>query len=173
METELHQIFLEFSRRKLRQLADRIADCLGRLTEEQIWSRSGRHQNAAGNLVLHLCGNVRQWIGHGVGGLPDIRAREEEFAARGGLSGTELIGRLNAVLRQADAILAHLTPERLRKPVTIQGYNLTVLEAIYHVVEHFAQHAGQIIFITKWLTGEDLGYYRHLSASTPCVDPTP
>ncbi len=173
MESEIHRLFLDFSRRKLRQLADRIADCLSRLSEEQIWSRGGRHQNAAGNLVLHLCGNVRQWIGHGAGGLPDIRARDAEFAAHGGLSRTELIERLDAVLREADAILEGLTPQRLRESVTIQGYRVTVLEAVYHAVEHFSQHTGQIIFITKWLTGEDLGYYRHLSGPAPSPDPTP
>jgi uncharacterized protein DUF1572 len=79
------QLFLDYSVRKLRQLTGRIEDCLGRLTEEQIWARGAESENAVGNLVLHLSGNVRQWIVAAVGGRPDIRERDAEFGARGGL----------------------------------------------------------------------------------------
>jgi uncharacterized damage-inducible protein DinB len=165
------RIFLDYSTRKLRQLSGRIDDCLGRLTEEQIWMRGAESENAAGNLVLHLSGNVRQWIVSGVGGQPDTRQRHTEFDARGGLAVSELKARLRETIDEALAVLDSLPLERLTEPRLIQGYNVTVLEAIYAVVEHFSGHTGQIIYLTKGLTGQDTGYYRHLktahSAKTP------
>ncbi len=167
------RIFLDFSVRKLTQLTDRIGDCLGLLSGEQVWARGGESENAVGNLVLHLCGNVRQWIVSGVGGRPDIRRRDEEFAARGEIQPDELRRRLDATVAEAVAVIEAVTPQRLLETVTPQGYQVTVLEAIYHVVEHFAQHTGQIIYATKMLTGEDLGYYRHLSRPVERADETP
>ncbi len=167
------RLFLDFSSRKLTQLSDRIGDCLGRLTGEQVWARGGENENAVGNLVLHLCGNVRQWIVSGVGGRPDIRKRDEEFAARGEIQPDELRRRLEATVAEAVAVIEAVAPERLLETITPQAYQVTVLEAIYHVVEHFAQHTGQIIYATKMLTGEDLGYFRHLSRPAPRSDDTP
>ncbi|MFN3322989.1 MAG: DinB family protein [Bryobacteraceae bacterium] len=157
------QIFLEFSTNKLEQLASRIEDCLGRLSDEQVWTRHSENENSAGNLVLHLCGNLRQWIGTGVAGMPNVRDRDAEFAARGGLSREQLRARLSDTVREAGKAIRATPAERLSETINVQGYEVTVLEAIYHVVEHFAQHTGQIIFLTKLLTGRDLGYYGHLS----------
>jgi len=156
--------FIAFSAEKLEQLCGRIEDCLGRLSEEQVWMRNTANENAVGNLVLHLCGNVTQWIGTGVAGRPDQRQRDGEFAARGDVQPAELAARIRAVVEDAAAVIRSLTPERLTERTEVQQYNITVLEAVYHVVEHFSMHAGQILFATKLLTGRDLGYYRHLSA---------
>ena len=159
------RLFLEYSANKLEQQTGRIRSCLEKLTEDQIWARGTENENAAGNIVLHLCGNVRQWIGHGVAGKPDIRMREREFNARGGVAREELVERLEGVVAEAAAALRGLDTKRLTERVTIQAYEVSVLEAIFHVVEHFSYHAGQIIFATKALTGEDLGFYRHLGAA--------
>jgi uncharacterized damage-inducible protein DinB len=159
----IEQMFLKFSAEKLDQLRGRIHDCVGRLDDSQIWLRQTDNENSIGNLVLHLAGNVRQWIGHGVGGQPDVRQRDSEFAARGGHDKAALLARLDDSVNNALPIINGLTPDQLTRPVTIQKYNVTIMEAIYHVVEHFAGHTGQILFATKLLTGEDLGYYRHLS----------
>ncbi len=166
MNRNLDRIFLRFSAEKLNQFSSRIIDCLGRLSYEQIWWRGSKNENAAGNLVLHLCGNVRQWIGAGVAGKADIRAREEEFRAAGGPGAEELAGRLRAAVAEALAVLDGLTAESLGRRITVQGYQVTVLEAVYHVVEHFAQHTGQILFATKQFTHQDLGYYRHLAGGS-------
>jgi uncharacterized damage-inducible protein DinB len=163
VEPALERVFLDCSVRRLNQLASRIDDCLGRLDDGQVWFRGGENQNAIGNLVLHLTGNVRQWIVSGVGGAPDVRDRDAEFAASGAAGVEELRRRLRATVHEAAAVVAGVAPERLAERLRIQGYDVTVLEAIYHVVEHFAQHTGQILFVTKAATGEDLGYYAHLS----------
>ena len=132
------------------------------LTEEQIWARGGQNENAVGNLVLHLTGNIRQWIVAGVGGQPDIRQRDAEFAARAAPR-SDLAARFHNTVAEAAGILETLPPERLPERLAVQGYHVTVLEAIYSVVEHFSGHTGQIVYAAKMLTGEDLGYYRHLS----------
>src|SRR6185437_10154721 len=118
--------------------------------------------NAIGNLVLHLCGNVRQWIVAGVGEQPDIRQRSTEVDARSAGGSTELLARLRTTVEEAAAVIESLTPERLAERRTIQKYEVPVLEAVYHVVEHFSMHTGQIIFATKLFTGEDLAFYGHL-----------
>jgi len=159
------EIFLKFSADKLEQLHGRIQDCLARLTPEQIWERGSENENAVGNLVLHLSGNVRQWIGSGVAGLEDSRQRDAEFDARGGTAPDELAQLLTRRVEDATGIIRKVPPTRLTDRITPQGHDVTVIEAIAHVVEHFSQHTGQIILLTKMLTGEDLGYYQHLRGS--------
>ncbi len=159
------EIFLTFSAEKLEQLHGRIQDCLARLTPEQIWARTSENENAVGNLVLHLSGNVRQWIGSGVAGLPDNRQRDTEFDARGGTAPVELAELLKTRVAEAAAIIRGVPASRLTERITPQGYDVTVLEAIAHVVEHFSQHTGQVILLTKILTGKDLAYYQHLRGS--------
>lgn len=159
----IEQDFLKYSADKLNQLSGRIHDCLGRLNAEQVWTRNTESENSVGNLVLHLCGNVNQWIGSGVAGKPDTRQRDQEFAARGSVPPAELGQRLSATIAEAAGIIRQVAPARLTEKIIVQKYDVTVLEAIYHVVEHFAEHTGQIIFATKLLTGQDLGYYKHLN----------
>jgi len=162
---ELDRIFIDCSTRRLELLLSRIRDCLNKLSPGEIWSRGNENENAIGNLVLHLNGNLRQWILSGVGGAPDTRQRDAEFEARALMDTEELLGRLEGTVREAIAVIDNVTPERLAESITVQKYDATVLEAIFHVVEHFGQHTGQIIFATKMLTGEDLGFYRHLKAA--------
>ena len=156
-------LFLSFSRERLQTLGSRIVDCLGRLSEEQIWARGSENENSIGNLVLHLCGNAEQWIVSSIGGEADVRDRPSEFAARGGLNARELRSLLETTLAKATEVIRTVPAGRLAEKITVQGRQEAVLEAIYTVVEHFAQHTGQIIFATKMLTGSDLGYYKHLN----------
>lgn len=154
--------FLRVARKELRQGSDRVCDCLGRLSAEQIWHRDNAIENSIGNLVLHLSGNVRQWILAGVGGQPDNRDRDWEFATRESLPADELAERLSGTVAEADALLADLPPDSLMETRSIQVYDVTVLHAITHVLTHFAGHVGQIIWATKHVTGKDLGYYGYL-----------
>ena len=158
----LDRMILESSTAKLRQYSSRIQDCLGKLTYQQIWTRGGESQNSIGNLVLHLCGNLRQWIGYGMAGMPDIRVRDQEFATREGIQAEELRERLDTAVKEACGILENLPAGRLTERIVVQKYDVTILAGILHVVNHFAEHTGQIIFMAKLLTGADLGFYRHL-----------
>jgi uncharacterized damage-inducible protein DinB len=172
-QNDLGRIFLDFSARKLELLNGRIESCLGRLSDDQIWARGGENENAVGNLVLHLAGNVRQWIVSGVGAAPDVRQRDTEFAARGGPSAAKLKERLRGTVSEAVAVIGAVSEGRLTERVTIQDYEGSVLEAIYHVVEHFSMHTGQIQFAAKMLTGADLGFYAHLKKAAPHGEKTP
>jgi uncharacterized damage-inducible protein DinB len=159
----MHELFLKYSVEKLEQYESRINACLDRLTYQQVWTRNADAENAIGNLVLHLSGNVRQWLLSGVGGLEDTRDRDSEFAARDAQHIAELKLRLHETVAEAVRLLRSLPAEQLSEPLKRQGYDVTVLEGIYHVVEHFSHHTGQIIFATKMLTSQDLGFYRHLN----------
>jgi uncharacterized damage-inducible protein DinB len=163
MEPKIEAYFLDFSIRKLEQLVGRIGECMAKLNDEQIWMRHGDHENAVGNLLLHLSGNMRQWIIAGIGGLPDTRVRDQEFAARGQIKRDELMQKLDSTVAEAVAVLKAVSPERLLETYQPQKYRVTIMEGIYHVVEHFAEHTGQIMFATKLLTGQDLGFYKHLN----------
>ncbi len=111
-------------------------------------------------MILHLCGNVRQWLAAGVGGERDIRDRDSEFSSTGGSGAAELTSQLRQTVDHAVEILDGVSAERLLDEINPQSGPVSVLEAIYHVVGHFQQHTGQIIFATKIYTGEDLGLYR-------------
>ena len=156
-------LFLTFSHDRLKLLASRVVDCVGRLSNEQLWARQSANENSIGNLVLHLCGNVQQWIVSGIGDEADVRERDSEFAARGGLDARDLQRRLETMLAKATEVIRTVPASRLPEKITVQNQRKTVIEVIYTVVEHFAQHTGQIIFATKMLTETDLGYYKHLS----------
>ncbi len=170
---DLSRILTEYSARKLGLLTDRIDVCLGKLSEEQVWARGGENENAIGNLTLHLCGNVRQWIISGIGGAADVRQRDAEFSARGGTSIADLKQRLRSTVEEASKVIESLTPARLTERVIIQNYEASVAEAVFHVVEHFSMHTGQILFVTKMLTGDDLGFYAHLRTAAAHGHKTP
>jgi uncharacterized damage-inducible protein DinB len=158
----VESLFLQYSAEKLKQFTDRIEICLKTLTEDQIWARGGENENAVGNLTLHLTGNVRQWIISSLGNNPTKRDRDGEFSARCGQSSSELATALRDTVEQALQIIAGLDTDQLTHTYEIQNSRVSGVEVVYHVVEHFAQHTGQIIFATKMLAGNDLGFYRHL-----------
>ncbi|HEY4739820.1 MAG: DUF1572 family protein [Candidatus Acidiferrales bacterium] len=163
MPDSVANLFLAFSNDRLQLFTSRIVDCLGRVSNEQIWARGAENENSIGNLVLHLCGNVRQWIVSGVGGEADVRDRDAEFAALGGADARELQDRIQTTIRKANEVIRAVPESRLTEKITVQNQEKAVLEVIYTVVEHFAQHTGQIIFATKMFTGQDLGYFKHLN----------
>lgn len=163
-ETELAGIFLEFSRKKLLgQYWPRLKTCVESLSEDQIWWRPNDASNSVGNLLLHLNGNVTQWLVASFNRAEDQRNRPAEFSAREGITRSELLQRLSATLDEAAGVLERLTVEELLAPYEIQGYHVRGLEAIYQVVEHFGLHYGQIAYITKLLHASDLGFYRELN----------
>src|SRR5918993_405316 len=134
----------------------KIERCLDRLSDADVWWRPNEASNSIGNLILHLCGNMTMWIIGGVGKLPFERDRQMEFDERRTISAPELRRRLNSVARQADEVMSAVDANELLSRRQIQGYDVTVLEAIYHVVEHFGMHTGQIILLSKARVGADL-----------------
>lgn len=137
----------------------KIERCLEKLTDEQIWWRANEESNSIGNLILHLCGNARQWIVSGVGSQRDERIRDAEFAQREVITRDELLNLLRSTLTEVETTLRTLDPAKVLDRRQIQGHDVDVLEAIFHVTEHFSMHAGQIFLLTKLLTATDLRFY--------------
>jgi len=140
----------------------RIDNCLNRLTEEQIWQRPNGISNSIGNLILHLCGNIRQYIVSGLGENEDIRQRSLEFSTTGGITKAALLAKLKETCQEAAAVIQSCTTENLMKKRIVQGFDITGMGIVVHVVEHYSYHVGQIAFHTKQLTAEDLGFYADM-----------
>jgi uncharacterized damage-inducible protein DinB len=158
--SDIGQAFIARSRYHLvEDFLPKIERCLERLTDEQIWWRANSQSNSVGNLLLHLSGNARQWIVGGLGGAPDARDRDAEFAQRETIPRAELLTLLKQTVGDVDGTLAQLDANALLETRTIQGLEVSVLEAILHVVEHFSMHTGQIILLTKQLTAQDMHFY--------------
>lgn len=132
----------------------RITHCVNQLNEEQVWWRSHPSLNSIGNLLLHLRGNVRQWIIAGVGGASDVRNRPAEFAERGPIPKAELLRKLEAVVRSANDVLNRLTARQLLEPRRIQGFDVTGAAAILNSVAHFRGHTQEIIHMTRLQLGD-------------------
>ncbi|MFN8670334.1 MAG: DinB family protein [Gemmatimonadaceae bacterium] len=126
---------------------------------DKLWWRPHPSCNSVGNLVLHLAGNVRQWVVSGIGGAPDVRHRDAEFAADGGMDAAELLEHLEKALSEVDAVLARLAPETLGEVRRIQGRETTIQSALYHVVEHFSGHVGQVILLAKMFAPGEIRFY--------------
>ena len=163
-ELDAAALFLAFSRRKLlEQYWPRLRECVESLSDEQVWWRPDSASNSIGNLILHLNGNVRQWLVASFNRLEDARDRPAEFSERELIPAASLLDQLGATMQEAAEVLSRLTQADLVASFQIQGYEVSGLEAVYQVIEHFGMHYGQILYVTKMLRGEDLGFYKHLS----------
>lgn len=143
----------------------RIDKAIAGLSVDDIWWRANSGSNSIGNLILHLDGNVRQWIVSGLGGHSDVRERRLEFEANGGRDGAHLVTQLTTTVHEADDVLSAIDPATLGEARRIQSYDVVVMRAVYTVIEHFSMHTGQIILIAKQFKG-DLGLYD-LSSGNP------
>lgn len=132
---------------------DRMNHCLDQLTDDQIWHRTAPQLNSIGNLILHLCGNVRQWIISGIGGVADIRDRPTEFQEKGPIPRNELQHRLHEVVEEATRVLTEVDAEQLTSLRRIQGFECSGLGAIFDSVPHFRGHTQEIVGMTRLILG--------------------
>jgi uncharacterized damage-inducible protein DinB len=165
--------FTAYARTKLTAHLAQIVRCAGLLSEAELWQRANEHCNSVGNLILHLTGNVRQWIVGGIGGEPFTRDRPAEFAQRGPLPAAEITGALEDVVRRACAVIEGLDAGALGVRRTIQGYDVSTLVAVLHVVEHFSFHTGQIVQLTKVMRNVGLSLYDAEGHRLPGDEPIP
>jgi hypothetical protein len=156
--------FLEFSRRKLlEEYWPRLRASVDLLTDDQVWWRPNHASNSVGNLILHLNGNVRQWLVAAFTHSEDARDRSAEFAERQIISAAKLLDTLGHTMHEVAGVLPRISEPDLLATYRIQGYTVSGLDAVYQVVEHFGMHYGQIVYITKLLRAADLGFYRELN----------
>jgi hypothetical protein len=155
------ELFLKEARHSIEEYhLPRLIRCLQLLDEKDIWWRPNAASNSVGNLVLHLCGNVRQWIISGLGEEQDKRDRDREFAERGPIPRRSLIALVRGTVQEAGDILERGSEASLLRAHDIQGFHVSGMYAVIQVVHHFAYHTGQVIFVTKWKLGRDLRFTR-------------
>lgn len=150
---------------RLAESKKKIRHCLNQLTDEQVWWRQAESQNSIGNLILHLCGNVRQRIVSEVGGELDTRNRPQEFSERRAIPKDELLRQLDVVVQEASMTLTRTTAADLLKSCRVRGVEVTALRAIFESVSHFVGHTHQLIYITRCLLGD--AYWFEWTPSTP------
>ena len=160
MNDSIAQAFIAQAKRHLTQeFLPKLRRCVAELSPQQLWWRPNQNSNSVGNLLMHLEGNLRQWIIAGLGGQPDDRRRDQEFAQRKAIPGDRLMQSLEETVQEAIQVMERLDAPSLLEEHSIQVYQATGLEAIFHVVEHFSYHTGQILYITKSVKDVDLRLY--------------
>lgn len=158
----LYQIRKETKRRILEESIPRCIQCLDQLSDVEIWHRPNGNVVSVGNLILHLCGNARQWILSGIFDQPDTRVRQQEFDTQGPLDRSYLLEKLTTLSRDMEKALDTLTKEQLTQVKNVQGFEESVIGILIHVTEHFSYHTGQIVYYTKSKKDVDMGFYAGL-----------
>jgi hypothetical protein len=160
MPDQIADLFLATSVRGMQRSEDNINVCINKLSDEQMWHRGADHENSIANLLLHLEGNLRQWFLHGIDGQPDVRSRDSEFTLSPSQRCSDIRSRFRTTLAECREVIGSLPPARLLETINPQPTGnwppMTILEAICRVTGHLQSHQGQIILLTKHLTGSDL-----------------
>lgn len=159
MQDTITNEFIRESIRHFDENTEKIEACLNELNDAEIWDRPNTSSNSIGNLILHLCGNITQYVISSLGETEDVRNRREEFELKDGYSKHELMKKLKNVVQRAKAELLRLSNESLTKKRSVQGFNMTGTGIVLHVVEHYSYHTGQIVSLTKLRKDIDLGFY--------------
>ena len=160
MENIFRKEFIDQSLKTIDENTSKIKACMNQLDEKDIWFRHNEHVNSVGNIILHLCGNIRQYIISSLGDAPDIRERDLEFSTMGGISKSDLTAKWQNTILEAKAIIARASPENLLRHRVVQGTDHSGISIILHVTEHYSYHTGQIIFLTKLYKNIDMGFYK-------------
>ena len=159
MENAFAKEFIEQSIYRIEENTHRIIKCLREIDEIEIWKFPNDNSNSIGNLILHLCGNIRQYAISALGEIKDIRERDKEFSTKPGHTKSELLNELSHTISEAVGIIENIDENRLTKIYSVQGFNLSGIGIIIHVTEHYSYHTGQIVFFTKQIKNKDLGFY--------------
>jgi len=160
MDDIFRKEFIDQSLKTIEENTTKINACMQHLNEKEIWFRHNEHVNSVGNIVLHLCGNIRQYIISSLGGALDIRERDLEFSTAGGFTNAELTSKWKNTIRDAKTIISDATWENLLRRRIVQGMEYSGIGIVLHVTEHYSYHTGQIIFLTKLYKNIDMGFYK-------------
>jgi hypothetical protein len=168
LQMTTHELANQVGKEAAHELADalgKIKHCVDQLDDAKIWSRPQMSLNSIGNLLLHLTGNLTQWIVCGIGGADDHRDRPAEFAERGPIPKSNLIARLESAVVDAGAALERVTGDELVRVRRIQGFDVTGLAAMFQSISHFRGHTQEIVHMTRMILGEQ--YRIQWQPSTP------
>ena len=166
MENAYHATLKQQASQYFDEYYGKIEKAFEKLTEVQVWQRPNEASNSMGNQVLHLCGNIRQYAISSLGRQADVRERDLEFSAEGGLEKDELLAKLADTVSEAKAVFEALDETELLRKRHVQAYHYSGLEVLIHVVEHFAYHTGQIIFWAKLLSNQGFDFYANVNLNS-------
>jgi uncharacterized damage-inducible protein DinB len=166
MIEEVVKEFIENAIYRIDENSQKLTRCVAEFDEPGIWKRPNQNSNSMGNIILHLCGNIRQYAISSLGKKEDIRERDKEFSVDGGHSKTELLGKFMDVIDEAKHIIRNISVDELLRKRQVQGFTQSGIGIIIHVTEHLSYHTGQIIFWTKLLKNKDLGFYAGVDLNT-------
>ena len=162
--TTIAKALINITRQRLvEESGERIKICLGELSHEEIWQNIHDNHNSVGNITQHLIGNVTQYILSGIGGQDDIRNRQAEFDTKTEKSAAELSEDIDQLMIKVMKVIHTLKDEDLLVSKHVQCFDMTVLDIIIHLIEHFSYHTGQIVFYTKYLKNMDTGFYKNMN----------
>lgn len=136
-----------------------IGICLNKITEEQLWQKPVETSNSIGNQIVHLLGNITQYVMSGVGDGPDVRKRDLEFSSSKTHSKQELKTKLEALVNRVSELIKIVDAEKWIEMKSVQGFEMSRIGCLIHAVEHYSYHTGQIALITKLMVNEDLGFW--------------
>jgi uncharacterized damage-inducible protein DinB len=162
MNGEFIKEFISQAIHRIDENTPKLIACVRELEEADIWKRPNPHSNSVGNIILHLCGNIRQYAISSLGNRQDVRERDKEFSADRTYSATELLKNLTDTLDEAKDIIQNVSEEELLRKRKVQGYTHSGIGIVIHVTEHYSYHTGQIIFWTKLLKDKDLVFYANV-----------
>jgi len=160
MEEKLREEFVQNALYRLDESTRMNTISLGQLAEDDVWKRPNESLNSVGNLILHLCGNITQYVISSLGESEDKRARDVEFSTTSGYSKKELLDKLIETVDLAKRVIFDSSLEQLLKIRSVQGFSFSGIGVVLHAVEHYSYHTGQIAFWTKQLKNKDLGFYE-------------
>ncbi len=163
MIQEFTKEFIDQSIHRIDESTKKLTSCLSELEETETWKRPNQNSNSVGNIILHLCGNIRQYAVSSLGNKKDIRERDKEFSADGGYPKAALQKKFLDTVEEAKNIIQNISIEELLRKRKVQGFYYSGIGIIVHVTEHLSYHTGQIIFWTKLLKNKDLGFYSGIN----------
>lgn len=159
MEERIREEFVQNCLYRLDESTRMNAIAFDQLTEEDIWKRPNESLNSVGNLILHLCGNITQYVISSLGESEDDRDRDLEFSTTSGYTKAALLEKLTETVELAKRVVNDASIEQLVRKREVQGFYFSGLGVVLHAVEHYSYHTGQIAFWTKQLKNTDLGFY--------------
>ncbi len=160
MEEKIKEEFVQNALYRLDESTRMCSISLEHLAEEDIWKRPNKSLNSIGNLILHLCGNITQYVISSLGETEDMRERDVEFNTESTLTKEGLFQKLKETVETAKRVINDASIEQLIRKRDVQGFYFSGIGIVLHAVEHYSYHTGQIAFLTKQLKNTDLGFYE-------------
>lgn len=169
-EARLVEEIIENALYRMNESTRMIKKSLSEISEDEVWQKPNDSLNSIANLMLHLCGNISQYVISSLGETEDKRNRDDEFSITGGLTKDELITKLESVVDDAKRVIFDVTPNQLVKMRSVQGFSFSGVGIVLHAVEHYSYHTGQIAFWVKQLKNKDLGFYDGMDLNKKNID---